>query len=43
MRIKEIAQARNITIEQGIYVGVTGPSLETKAECAMMACWGADW
>jgi len=35
------AQAR-IDLHQGIYLGVSGPSLETKAECAAFAAWGAD-
>jgi len=41
-RCQEIARAGNITLHQGIYLAVTGPSLETKAECAAFASWGAD-
>jgi len=40
--ILKISTQKNIRVEQGIYMGVTGPSLETKAECAMMAALGAD-
>jgi purine-nucleoside phosphorylase len=41
-RCQEIAKAEDITLHQGIYLAVTGPSLETKAECAAFASWGAD-
>jgi len=41
-RIKEIASQHEIKLQWGIYLAVTGPSLETKAECAMFAKLGAD-
>jgi purine-nucleoside phosphorylase len=37
-----IARQAGIRLEQGVYIGVHGPSLETKAECAAFALWGAD-
>jgi len=37
-----IAKEMNITTHQGVYLAVSGPSLETKAECAAFANWGAD-
>lgn len=41
-RCEEIAASKNIALYKGIYLAVTGPSLETKAECAAFASWGAD-
>jgi purine-nucleoside phosphorylase len=38
----EIAAAQGIATHHGVYISVTGPSLETKAECAAFAAWGAD-
>ncbi len=38
----EIAQKHGVTTHKGIYLAVTGPSLETKAECAAFAAIGAD-
>ncbi len=38
----QIARTNGIPLHQGIYIGVSGPSLETKAECAFMAMIGAD-
>lgn len=38
----QIAREQGINLEHGIYLGVTGPSLETKAECAFFARIGAD-
>ncbi|MBW6514746.1 MAG: purine-nucleoside phosphorylase [Candidatus Syntrophosphaera sp.] len=38
----DIAASKQITLQQGVYIGVTGPSLETRAECAAFAVWGAD-
>jgi len=38
----EIASAKGIETYKGVYLAVTGPSLETKAECAAFASWGAD-
>lgn len=40
--LKEIAAEHNIKLQWGIYLAVTGPSLETKAECAMFVKLGAD-
>jgi purine-nucleoside phosphorylase len=40
--VNDIAAIENITIQEGVYLAVTGPSLETKAECAFMANMGAD-
>jgi purine-nucleoside phosphorylase len=38
----EIASAKEIETFKGVYIAVTGPSLETKAECAAFAALGAD-
>lgn len=38
----DYAAQNGITLFQGIYLAVTGPSLETKAECAAFAALGAD-
>ncbi len=38
----EIASNKGIETYKGIYLAVTGPSLETKAECAAFAALGAD-
>jgi len=40
--VKEIAENNNIRLKWGVYLAVSGPSLETKAECAMFARMGAD-
>jgi len=40
--VKEIAKEEDIKIFDGIYVAVTGPSIETKAECKMLQTVGAD-
>jgi len=37
-----IAQANNITCHKGVYVGVTGPNLETKAEYKYLRIIGGD-
>ena len=37
-----IAHEQNIPLHSGVYLAVTGPSLETRAECAAFAGWGAD-
>ncbi len=37
-----IARREKIRLESGVYIGVSGPSLETRAECAAFALWGAD-
>ncbi len=42
-KAKKIAQKHSIsTLREGIYVSVTGPQLETKAEYRMMRMIGAD-
>ncbi|HKV45806.1 MAG TPA: purine-nucleoside phosphorylase [bacterium] len=38
----EVARAAGMTLQRGVYIGVSGPSYETPAELAMMARWGAD-
>lgn len=38
----KIAQAENITCHQGVYVSVTGPNLETKAEYKYLRIIGGD-
>ncbi|MBN2460828.1 MAG: purine-nucleoside phosphorylase, partial [Candidatus Cloacimonetes bacterium] len=40
-QLKDIAQQENIEIREGIYAAVSGPSLETKAECLMLQRLGA--
>lgn len=37
-----IARELGFPIRKGVYVGVTGPQLETKAEYRMLRQWGAD-
>ena len=39
---KEIANKLEITLQQGIYIGMTGPSFETPAEIRMAKIMGAD-
>ncbi|RLC45896.1 MAG: purine-nucleoside phosphorylase [Candidatus Cloacimonadota bacterium] len=41
-KMMKIANENHITLKQGIYVAVTGPSLETTAECRMLQKMGAD-
>ena len=38
----EIAKAENITCHQGVYISVTGPNLETKAEYKYLRVIGGD-
>ena len=38
----EIAKANNFTLQNGTYLALSGPSLETRAECEMLAKMGAD-
>jgi len=35
----EIAREKGIKTHHGIYVAVTGPNLETRAECAAFQMW----
>jgi len=37
-----VAQALSIPVRKGVYVSVTGPQLETRAEYRMLRQWGAD-
>ncbi len=39
---KVVAKENKIDLAEGIYVAVSGPSFETRAECRMLAGWGAD-
>ena len=41
-KAKEIAAENNIELKEGIYVGVTGPSFETRAEYKMLHLLGGD-
>jgi len=38
----QIAESNNFTLQNGTYLALSGPSLETKAECKMLAKFGAD-
>lgn len=39
---KEIAKENNIEVQEGVYIGSQGPTLETGAEYKMFRSWGAD-
>lgn len=39
---REVARERGILLREGVYVAVTGPSLETRAEYRMLRTLGAD-
>ncbi|MEI7751606.1 MAG: purine-nucleoside phosphorylase [Candidatus Omnitrophota bacterium] len=39
---KKASQEVKVPVNQGVYIGVTGPCLETRAEYRMMRQWGAD-
>lgn len=39
---QNIAQENDFELKKGIYAGLTGPSLETRAECKMLVYLGAD-
>jgi len=41
-KAKEIAAAANIDIKEGVYISVTGPTFETKAEYKLIHILGAD-
>ena len=38
----EISKKNDFSLQDGVYLALSGPSLETKAECRMLAKWGAD-
>lgn len=39
---EETARKEKISVRRGVYIGVTGPNLETRAEYRMMRSFGAD-
>ena len=41
-RAREVAERAGITLREGVYVAVTGPNLETRAEYRMLRALGAD-
>ena len=41
-KVKDIALENNIELKEGIYIGVTGPSFETRAEYKMLNMLGGD-
>lgn len=41
-KAREIAAILGVSLAEGVYLAVTGPSLETKAECKMIQLLGAD-
>jgi len=42
LKAKEIAKKYNIPMQEGVYIGSSGPTLETQAEYKMFRIWGAD-
>ncbi len=40
--VESICSEQNYAVKRGVYLAVSGPSLETRAECLMMAKLGAD-
>lgn len=42
VKAKEICKANNIAMHEGVYIGSSGPTLETPAEYKMFRIWGAD-
>lgn len=38
----EVAQAEGVVLREGVYAGLAGPSLETRAECRALRILGAD-
>jgi purine-nucleoside phosphorylase len=42
LKAKKIAQENHIVINEGVYVGVTGPTFETRAEYRMLNLLGGD-
>lgn len=41
-KVQNIAAQNNITVKEGVYVGVTGPTFETRAEYKMLRILGGD-
>lgn len=41
-KAKSVAASKNITLKEGIYAGVTGPTFETRAEYKLLHLAGAD-
>jgi purine-nucleoside phosphorylase len=41
-KVFSIAQKENIKLQKGIYIGSSGPTLETPAEYRLFRLWGAD-
>lgn len=41
-KAKSIAQGMNVTLKEGVYFGVTGPTFETRAEYKLIHTLGAD-
>jgi purine-nucleoside phosphorylase len=39
---EQAAREKKISVRRGVYIGVAGPNLETRAEYRMMRSWGAD-
>ncbi|MCH2190544.1 MAG: purine-nucleoside phosphorylase [Gammaproteobacteria bacterium] len=42
LKMQQIAKSRHINLKHGVYIGVSGPSLETSAERRMFRTIGAD-
>ena len=42
VKAKEVAQRLGITLREGVYFGVTGPTFETRAEYKMINVLGGD-
>ncbi len=40
--IRNVAEEEKIELKNGVYLAVSGPSLETRSECRAFAAWGAD-
>ncbi|MCB5230296.1 MAG: purine-nucleoside phosphorylase [Candidatus Cloacimonas sp.] len=38
----QISEEKGIEVTEGVYIGVTGPSIETVSECRAFLSWGAD-